>query len=324
MFKRVAIVALAVGLAGFVQLYPRKADVVRAEVRDPLKIAPDEYSPPPGIVPHDEETPARHKPSVAASRSRPSATNNNNSTATSPEQFRFTVFPPPPKEEVARPEMETETAFIDTTIPDIKPAELSLLGRDANPHPSSKKRLAAQTVKSKTITGYKLEIPQQVASTSGIPLRASLMTYCSTFTESGRQNGFVRLGTSFAQQEGNIIALYVPLRDVPTQTFTLNVAGFSEPFDGKLFMANAQPVYEKLPGPHHGARNLFSAASMGASGYALSAAFGPYAPVGMAGMFATRAIMRHHANALLKKAEKDYNAALAKGDTSPAPKKELQ
>lgn len=307
----------------FAGFFPGQAHIAWTEIKDLSRLCGlDRGNSIPWAGTGKEGVSPRYR-SGATSREQPTDTDATDAGSARP--FRFTIFPPPEKKEVPTPEVTTEATIplkAEAAAPETKVPQASPSGNIPSAPTNSTKKLVAKNAKSNVIAGYKLEIPQQIAAASGIPLGMPLMTYCSTFNESGRQNGFVRLGTSFARQEGNAIALYVPLREVPKQSFTLTVAGISEHFDGKLFMANAQPVYGKIPGPHNGTRNLFSAISLGGGGYTLTAAFGPYAPVGMAGMLVTRGIIHHHANAMVKKAEKDYNAALAKGAEAPPEKKE--
>jgi phage tail protein X len=177
-------------------------------------------------------------------------------------------------------------------------------------------------VKPTHITGYKLVMPKSVAAATGIPLGVPLTTHYNLYRSAEAQANdrpiqYVRLKKkSLARQEGNNIVLYVPLTNLPSQPFNLLIAGVNTPIDGKLFVANAQPVYGKLPGPHNGIRVLFSALAMGGSGYTLAAAFGPIAgPSIIGGAFAMRTILRHHANVVVENAEKQYNETLARANT---------
>ena len=178
------------------------------------------------------------------------------------------------------------------------------------------------TAKPTRITGYKLVMPKSVAAATGIPLGVSLTTHYNLYRSAEAQAKdrpirYVRLKKkSWARQEGDTIALYVPLAELPSQPFTLLIAEVNTPIDGKLFIANAQPVYGKLPGPHNGVRVLFATVAMGGSGYTLAAAFGPViGPSIIGGAFAIRVILRHHANVVVENAEKQYNATLARVGT---------
>ena len=177
------------------------------------------------------------------------------------------------------------------------------------------------------ITGYKLVIPEKIAAATGIPLGVPLVTHYNLYlSETAQGNNrpikYVRLKkNSFARKEGNNIVLYVPLTSIPTQPFSILVAGVNDPIDGKLFVANAQSVKGKLPGQHNGLRTLVSTFALGGSGYILAAAFGPIAGSSVViGAVTTRAILRHHANTVVENAEKEYNAALTQGTT---PSKEI-
>jgi len=177
-------------------------------------------------------------------------------------------------------------------------------------------------VKPTRISGYKLVMPKSIAAATGIPLGVPLTTHYNLYRSAEAQANdrpiqYVRLKKkSWARQEGNNIVLYVPLASFPSQPFSLLIAGVNTPIDGKLFVANAQPVYGKLPGPHNGMRVLFATVAMGGSGYTLAAAFGPViGPSIIGGAFAIRVILRHHANVVVENAEKQYNAALARANT---------
>jgi len=237
---------------------------------------------------------------------------------------KVSVLPKPEPEEIASTDMLAPIATEDGSFtllsfeapaPTPAPVVTTIAQSPAPaPSPTSEEKAPAKPAK---ITGYKLVLPQEAAATLGIPLKTAITTWCSTYNERGKQVGFVRLsGISFARQEGEKIVLYVPLQNIPEQSFKLSFAGINDPIDGTLFTASAQPVYGKLPRPHNEMRTLFSVLSLGGSGYALSAALGPIAGPSVAvGMLATREILRHHANAMVIKAEKEFNAALAKGNT---------
>lgn len=171
----------------------------------------------------------------------------------------------------------------------------------------------------KKVAGYKLVIPKDIAATTGIVLNTPLATYYLPYNNQGKQVGYVRLKkNTWARQEGNNIVLYIPLATLPVQPFSLTIAGINEPIDGELFAANAQPVYGKIPGPHNELRIIFSAITLGGSGYTLSAAFGPIVgPSVVAGIFTTREILHHRANAVVKHAEQTYNATLAQQGATP-------
>jgi hypothetical protein len=226
-------------------------------------------------------------------------------------QIHSTVVMEPTSEFSAQFPMESIASF------PLRSAEQSL--PLPAPLPTSMEMAVAKPTR---ITGYKLVMPKSVAAATGIPLGVPLITHYNLYRSAEAQANdrpiqYVRLKKkSLARQEGNNIVLYVPLTNFPSQPFTLLIAGVNTPIDGKLFIANAQPVYGKLPGPHNGMRVLFATVAMGGSGYTLAAAFGPVAgPSIILGAFATRVILRHHANVVVENAEKQYNIVLARANT---------
>jgi phage tail protein X len=207
------------------------------------------------------------------------------------------------------------------SVPKVAPATTANVAVEPAPAPTptSVEKVRVSSIK---ITGYKLPIPKKVAADAGIPLGVFLTTHYNLYrSETAKADGrpiqYVRLKKkSWARLEGDNVVLYVPLTNLRSQPFTLLIDGINDPIDGRLFVANAQPLQGKLPGPRNGVHTLFYAIACGGSGYTLAAAFGPIAgPSVVVGALATRAILRHHANAMVENAEKEYNAALTKGNT---------
>jgi hypothetical protein len=227
-----------------------------------------------------------------------------------------------PKENIATETLPVTVEFAEEAIV----TEFPLTGMDfptpetvASDVPPSPSLSPSVNAKPTKITGYKLVIPQSVVvAMGGIPLRCALKTEVLSYAsdEAKIQNtpgGYLHLKDSWAQKEGDTIVLYVP-KDLPKKPFNLFIAGIRDPIDGEMFMANAETFQGKFPGPNRTGRRIFSALMLGANGYMLASTLGPIAgPSVMGGMLITRAIMKHHAEALLKQAEDKFNASLAGG-----------
>lgn len=175
-------------------------------------------------------------------------------------------------------------------------------------------------------TGYKRVIPQNVAvAMGGIPLKCPLKTEVLSYASDEAKiknapGGYLHLKDSWAQKEGDNIVLYV--HDLPSKPFNLFIAGIHDPIDGKTFMAEAETFQGKFPGPNRTGKRIFSSLMLGANGYMLASTLGPIAGSSvMGGMLITREIMKHHAEASLRKAEDKFNASLAGGKTPPSEKR---
>ena len=187
--------------------------------------------------------------------------------------------------------------------------------------PSSPTGTRTTDAKPAEISGYKLTIPQSVfVAMGGIPLKRPLKTEILRYPSRDAKghnapNGYSHLKDSWAQQEGKNIVLYVP-KGIPTKPFNLFIAGIRDPIDGEMFMANAETFHGKFPGPHKVGGRIFSALMLSANGYMLASTLGPIAGSSvLCGMLVTREILKHHAESSLKKAEDNYNATLAEGQT---------
>lgn len=196
------------------------------------------------------------------------------------------------------------------------------------PSPSPTSTGTATVKEAKRISGYKLTIPENVfMAMGGIPLKYELKTEILTYASEEAKtrnapNGYSHLRDSWAQKEGDNIILYVP-KNLPNKPFNLFITGIKDPIDGSTFLANAETFQEKFPGPHRAGKRIFSGLMLGANGYMMANTLGPVlGPSIMGGMLITRELMKHHAEASLKKAEDKYNATLA-GGNAPSQKKEL-
>lgn len=168
------------------------------------------------------------------------------------------------------------------------------------------------------VTGYKVVIPKAVAAASGVPLGIPLVTHYYLYSpDTHKPCGYIRLAKkSYARVEGQNVVLYVPLRTLPSQEWSLDVSGINGLIEDRTFVANAQPVHGTIPGPHHLMRTLYGMAGTGGSGFMIAQVLGPFAGGGITiGIIAFRAYMQHHANVIVEHAERNYNAVLANQNT---------